>query len=105
MNTKRTSGLLRHSLAALTLALALAGTNIAGAAALSAAAADSPIPLAEQTVDAWHNVRTLDNSPSMSVLETSTKWRSNSFNIAGSRDWSKLIVFTKTSINLRLPIN
>jgi hypothetical protein len=100
MNTKQNSGLLRHSLAALSLALALAGTNVA-----AAAAADSPIPLAEQTVDAWHNVRTLDNSRSMSVLETSTKWRSNSFNIAGSRDWSKLIVFTKTSINLRLPIN
>jgi hypothetical protein len=42
---------------------------------------------------------------SMSPLETSTKWSSNSRNIAGSRTWSKLIVFTSTSINVRLPIN
>lgn len=48
------------------------------------------------------------NSPartSTSPLETSTKWSSNSRNIAGSRTWSKLIVFTSTSINLRVPLN
>jgi hypothetical protein len=42
---------------------------------------------------------------SVSALVTSMKWRSSSFSVAGSRVWSKLIVFTSTSINVRLPIN
>jgi len=42
---------------------------------------------------------------SISALETSMILRSSSRNIAGSRTWSKLIVFTSTSINVRLPIN
>jgi hypothetical protein len=99
MNIKRNWGIVRHSVAALTFTLALVGTNVAGAAAVSSSAGDTSIPVASHTVE--------DGQPSRntSALETSTKWRSNSFSIAGSRDWSKLIVFTSTSINVRLPIN
>jgi hypothetical protein len=148
MSIQRNLEIARHSLAALTFALALAGTNVAGATAVSSPAGDKPTPLASQTVDPWQKGRTLDDSvlhgrgssahysaslwpalfsvcriggctlagsvleetnsltrTSISALETSMKWRSNSFNIAGSRAWSKLIVFTSTSINVRLPIN
>jgi hypothetical protein len=41
----------------------------------------------------------------ISALETSMKWRSNSFSIAGSRVWSKLIKFSSCGINVRLPLN
>jgi hypothetical protein len=148
MCTERNWGIVRHGVAALTFTLALAGTNVAGATAVSALTGDTTIPLANQTVAARHNVRTLDNSvvnergstarysanlrspllslcrlercalgssvleetnslarTSISALEPSMKWRSNSFSIAGSRVWSKLIIFTSTSINVRLPIN
>jgi hypothetical protein len=96
MNIKRNWGIVRHSVAALTFSLALVGANVAGAATASSSAADTPTPLASQAVDAGQNGR---------ALESSMKWRSNSFSVAGSRNWSKLIVFTSTSINVRLPIN
>jgi hypothetical protein len=38
-------------------------------------------------------------------LETRTTWRSNSFSIAGSRIWSKIVKFSSTGINVRLPLN
>jgi hypothetical protein len=87
MKLTQNRGIARPGLAVLAFTLALAGTNVAGAAAVSPLAA---LPLATQTV---------------SALEASMKWRSNSINVAGSRNWSKLIVFTSTSINVRLPIN
>jgi len=139
MNIKRNHGIARHSLATMTFTLALAGTNVAGATAVSSVAGDTPIPLAGQTVDASHDGPKLENSvvygqgndarysanlwpppfsvcgfegcePASNVMDvpalgTSMKWRANSFSIAGSRVWSKLFVFTSTSINVRLPIN
>ena len=39
------------------------------------------------------------------ALETSLKWRSNSFSIAGSRVWSKVIKFSSSGINVRVPLN
>jgi hypothetical protein len=90
MKTTQNWGIARHGLAVLAFTLALAGTRVASAAAVSPLAAGTPIPVATQTV---------------SALEASMKWRSNSINVAGSRNWSKLIVFTSTSINVRLPIN
>ena len=41
----------------------------------------------------------------ISGLETGMKWRSSSFSIAGSRVWSKLIIFGSNGINVRLPLN
>jgi hypothetical protein len=41
----------------------------------------------------------------ISALETGMKWRSSSFSIAGSRVWSKIIKFSTTGINIRLPLN
>jgi hypothetical protein len=41
----------------------------------------------------------------ISRLETGMKWRANSFSIAGSRVWSKIIKFTSNGINLRVPLN
>jgi hypothetical protein len=38
-------------------------------------------------------------------LETRTTWRSNAFSIAGSRIWSKVIKFSSTGVNVRLPLN
>jgi hypothetical protein len=87
---KRNWGIVRYSVAALTVTLALADTNVAGATAASPSPVERPVPAVSQTV---------------SALETSMKWRSNSFSVAGSRVWSKLFVFTSTSINVRLPIN
>ena len=98
------SGIVRHTLAALTFTLALAATHVAGATAPGSMASDTPIAVAGRSVDAGHSARTLDNRI-ISALQTSTKWRSNSFSIAGSRDWSRLFVLTSTSINVRLPIN
>jgi hypothetical protein len=98
MNIRRNWVIVRHSVAAFSFALALAGTNVAGAAAVSSSVGDMPMPVASQAVNSL--LRT-----SISALETSMKWRSNSLNIAGSREWSKLIVFTSTSINVRLPLN
>jgi hypothetical protein len=148
MYIKRHWGMVRHGLAALTFALALASTNVAGATAISSLAGEIPISLASDTVDAGHNDRTLDTGivfgrgsgarysanlwppvfsvcrieqcaltssvleetdslarTSISALATSMKLRLSSLNIAGSLTWSKLIVFTSTSINVRLPIN
>jgi hypothetical protein len=140
MYIRRNWGIVRHSVAALTLTLALTGTNVAVASAVSSLAGDAPISLANQTVDTspvvygrgsgarysaylwpplfsvcrieecalFSTVVEETNSlarTGISALETSMKWRSNSFSIAGSRAWSKLIVFTSTSVNVRLPIN
>lgn len=96
MNIKRNWGIVQHSVTVLAFTLALAGANVAGAATASSLAGDTPTPQASQAVDVGQNGR---------ALETSMKWRSNSFSVAGSRNWSKLIVFTSTSINVRLPIN
>jgi hypothetical protein len=104
MYIKRNWGIVRHGVAALTFTLALAGTSVAGAATASSLADDTPMPTHGQTVNTAHTGGTLDTSV-MSALATSMKWRSNSFSIAGSRAWSKLIVLTSTSINVRLPIN
>jgi hypothetical protein len=41
----------------------------------------------------------------ISALETSMKWRSNSFSIAGPRVWSIVIKFSSGGINVRLPLN
>lgn len=41
----------------------------------------------------------------MSKLETGMNWRSNAFSIAGSRVWSKIIKFSSTGVNVRLPLN
>jgi hypothetical protein len=41
----------------------------------------------------------------ISRLETGMNWRSNSFSIAGSRIWSKIIKFSSTGVNVRLPLN
>ena len=98
MNSKRNWAIVRQSVAVLTFTLALAGTNVAAAASVSTFTSDSPISVASHTMDE-SVTRT-----SVSALESS-KWRSNSLNIAGSRNWSKLIVFTSTSINVRLPIH
>jgi hypothetical protein len=38
-------------------------------------------------------------------LETGTNWRSNAFSIAGSRVWSKIIKFSSTGVNVRVPLN
>jgi hypothetical protein len=38
-------------------------------------------------------------------LNTRMHWRSNSFSIAGSRAWSKIIKFSSTGINVRVPLN
>jgi hypothetical protein len=38
-------------------------------------------------------------------LETRTTWRSNAFSIAGSRIWSKVIKFSSTGVNVRVPLN
>lgn len=38
-------------------------------------------------------------------LRSRTTWRSNSFSIAGSRIWSKIIKFSSTGVNVRLPLN
>jgi hypothetical protein len=141
MYIKRNWGIVHHSVAALTFALALAGTNIAGATGVSFLAGAMP-------VDAWHSGQALTSGvvyeqgsdvrysanprqplfsscsvdgcalaasvseqtnsqarTSVSALVPSMQWRSSSFSVAGSRVWSKLIVFTSTSINVRLPIN
>jgi hypothetical protein len=62
MDVTRNRGIVRHSVAALSFALAFAGTNVAGAAAVSFLAGVTPTPLASPTVDAWHIGPTLDNS-------------------------------------------
>jgi hypothetical protein len=41
----------------------------------------------------------------ISGLATGMRWRSNSFSIAGSRIWSKVIKFTDTGVALRVPLN
>ena len=41
----------------------------------------------------------------ISRLETGMNWRSNAFSIAGSRVWSKVIKFSSTGVNVRLPLN
>jgi hypothetical protein len=41
----------------------------------------------------------------VATLETGTSWRSNSFSIAGSRIWSKIIKFSSHGINVRVPLN
>jgi hypothetical protein len=41
----------------------------------------------------------------ISRLETGMNWRSNAFSIAGSRAWSKIIKFSSTGVNVRLPLN
>ncbi len=41
----------------------------------------------------------------ISRLETGMNWRSNAFSIAGSRIWSKVIKFSSTGVNVRLPLN
>ena len=41
----------------------------------------------------------------ISRLESSMNWRSNAFSIAGSRVWSKIIKFSSTGVNVRLPLN
>jgi hypothetical protein len=41
----------------------------------------------------------------ISRLESSMNWRSNAFSIAGSRVWSKVIKFSSTGVNVRLPLN
>lgn len=41
----------------------------------------------------------------ISRLESGMNWRSNSFSIAGSRVWSKIIKFSSTGVNVRLPLN
>jgi hypothetical protein len=41
----------------------------------------------------------------ISRLATGMNWRSNAFSIAGSRVWSKIIRFSSTGINVRLPLN
>jgi hypothetical protein len=38
-------------------------------------------------------------------LENRTTWRSNVFSIAGSRIWSKVIKFSSTGVNVRVPLN
>jgi hypothetical protein len=38
-------------------------------------------------------------------LQNRTTWRSNAFSIAGSRIWSKIIKFSSTGVNVRLPLN
>jgi hypothetical protein len=38
-------------------------------------------------------------------LETGMNWRSNAFSIAGSRVWSKIIKFSSTGVNVRVPLN
>jgi hypothetical protein len=96
MSIKRNWGIVHDSVLTLAFTLALAAADVAGAATPSSLAGDTPTPQASQTADAGQNGRT---------LETYMKWRSNSFSVAGSRNWSKLIVFTSTSINVRLPIN
>jgi hypothetical protein len=148
MYIKRNYGTMRRTLAALTFALALLGTNVAGATAFSSLAPEVPISLVSDPVDAGGHGGTLDTgiifgrgsgarysanlSPpvfsvcgikgcalassaleetstlaraSISALENSVRLLPSSRNIAGSRAWSKLIVFTSTSINVRLPIN
>jgi hypothetical protein len=59
MRTGRNWGFARHGLAALSFTLALAGSSVAGAIAVSASAADTPIHPASQIVGAWHNIWTL----------------------------------------------
>jgi hypothetical protein len=148
MHTRRNWGILGHSVAALSVTLALAANGIAGATGVSASAGDTAVLSASQIVNAWHNAwmlsdgvgyphgsaagysaslssllfsaRTVEwcawsgsalgstNSlarTNISALETSMKWRSNSFSIAGSRVWSKVIKFTSAGINVRLPLN
>src|SRR5579863_3884910 len=41
----------------------------------------------------------------ISRLEAGMNWRSNAFSIAGSRIWSKVIKFTSTGVNVRVPLN
>jgi hypothetical protein len=137
----------RHGLAALAFTLALAGSSVACAIAVSASAGDTTIQSTSQMVDTWHNVWTLRDgvldkhvsvaghsanlSPllfsackvewcawsasalggtnslartSISKFETSINWRS-SFGIAGSRVWSKIIEFSSSGINIRVPLN
>jgi len=148
MYIERNWGIVRHSLVALTFTVALAGTSVASATAISPLAGEIPMSLASKTVDAGHIGPAFDTNivfgrgsgarysanpwpavftvcriercaiasslleetnslarTSLSALATAMKLRSGSWNIAGSRDWSKLIVFTSTSINVRLPIN
>jgi len=38
-------------------------------------------------------------------LEGALIWRANSFSIAGSRVWSKIIKFSSSGINVRVPLN
>jgi hypothetical protein len=38
-------------------------------------------------------------------LETGMNWRSNAFSIAGSRVWSKIIKFSSSGVNVRVPLN
>jgi hypothetical protein len=42
---------------------------------------------------------------SFTSLEGDLVWRSSSFSVAGSRIWSKLIKFSSSGINVRVPLN
>lgn len=74
-------------------------------------AIDAPADVSEILATGIAFVGDRDVTPVRSVgavnsrLETGMKWRANSFSIAGSRVWSKIIKFTSNGINLRVPLN
>jgi hypothetical protein len=66
----------------------------------------SGIPAADIAIVSTNNVGPVRFvGTGISALESGMKWRSSSFNIAGSRVWSTIIKFSSTGINIRLPLN
>jgi hypothetical protein len=66
----------------------------------------SAILVADVASVSTNNVSPVRNvGTGISGLATSMRWRSNSFSIAGSRIWSKVIKFTDTGVALRVPLN
>jgi hypothetical protein len=66
----------------------------------------SAILVADAASASTNNVGAVRNAGTgISALATGMRWRSNSFSIAGSRIWSKVIKFTDTGVALRVPLN
>jgi hypothetical protein len=108
MGNGQNSAIVRRGLAGLACTFALCGSSIAGAAGYSAY--PSALLLFACRIE-WcaGSAPTVSGTNSLtlsriSTLETPVKWQS-SFNVAGSRVWSKFIKFSRNGINVRVPLN
>jgi hypothetical protein len=105
---------MRGGLAAMSLCLALAGNSIAGTLTLIASTETTSLQSIAKFAACqaeWCGGKAPAGGSSHSLaltnvarFETPIQWQS-SFSIAGSRVWSKFIKFSRTGINVRLPLN